>query len=157
MTTNYHTQIALGAPDNAATFNAPLSELDTAIGNVLSGANIFSQLNLGILTNYNIASGSIAPTVTRVKLTSETGVTDTLDTMTGGVEGDLVILQAASGHTITLTHNAGTDGFNFNGGADLTLSGNKALMLLYDATVDRWLELAFGAGGQDILAIRFWN
>jgi hypothetical protein len=43
MTTNNHTPIVPGAPANAATFNAPLSQLDTAISGVLGGAGVSSQ------------------------------------------------------------------------------------------------------------------
>ena len=43
MTTDYHVAIATGAAANAATFNTPLSALDTAIGNLGGGADATSD------------------------------------------------------------------------------------------------------------------
>lgn len=40
MSTTYHTDIATGAAANAATFNAPLGELDAAIANLHGGSGV---------------------------------------------------------------------------------------------------------------------
>ena len=43
MTTQFHDVIATGAAANASVFNAPLSQLDTAIGNLGGGADATSD------------------------------------------------------------------------------------------------------------------
>lgn len=43
MTTNYHADIATGAPRNAAIINSPLGQLDAAITNVVGGGSVTDQ------------------------------------------------------------------------------------------------------------------
>lgn len=61
MTTNYHTPIVLGSAANAATFNSPMSELDTAIDNIIDGAQAIDHLLLAeISTPSTPAAGNNA-------------------------------------------------------------------------------------------------
>lgn len=63
------------------------------------------------------ASGSGAG---RYVLTSESGSTDNLATINGCQNGDMVILFAASGHTITVQHGVGN--IKLQGGLNFTLN-----------------------------------
>lgn len=107
-----------------------------------------------------IATGVITPTRATVILTSETGVVDDLTTiarsgfiqLADGADDyrPLVILQAATGHTITVKHN--TSLINLNSGADFTLSGMKQL-LLYDRDGTVWGDVSGGGIGGSSLPV----
>jgi len=130
MTTTYHTDIANNSPVNASIFNAPLGQLDAAIGNVLSGSNpftrqLFSNSALTLATDaLNVLNASY------VTVSAETGTTDNLKTLSNLASGQVVILRAASTHVITIKH--GTGNIFLNGSADLTMSGNVQIALMGD-------------------------
>jgi hypothetical protein len=58
-------------------------------------------------TELTISSGAITISQMTHKVTAESGDTDNLDTINGMAAGDIVLLRAASGKTITVRHNAG--------------------------------------------------
>jgi hypothetical protein len=121
----------------AANFNAPLSELDSAITNTLTGAQAFTQLNLGVAALRIIALDMVTTTTSRVKLQCETGATDNLATISGGADGDVVILQVNTlTDTVTIKHNTGN--IWLPGGADVALTSHKKVMLVYDGPNAKW-------------------
>ena len=148
MTTNHHTPISVGAPADAVTFNNPLGQLDSAIdtaisnantatsnvNNLIAGANGFNQLNLSTSTTLTISSGAISITRTRHLVDTEASATyDDLDTINGGVAGDVLVLQSVtSARVVVVKHGTGNIFIN---GMDVFLDNpRKALTLLYDGT-----------------------
>jgi hypothetical protein len=155
MTTNHHTPIAIGAPANANTFNTPLGQLDSAITdlttdvsdavsdvanlnttvtNLLAGASGFTQLNLSTTTTLTVSSGAITVTRTRHLVDTEGSASyDDLDTINGGVAGDVLVLQSVtSARVVVVKHGTGNIFLN---GYDVFLDNpRKAVTLLYDGT-----------------------
>ncbi len=95
-----------------------------------------------------LSSDTLTPTRSKVLVTSQTGTTDNLATInvsgfTGLTDGSntfhpIVILRATPTHTITVKHNTGN--IVLYGGADIALSGNKILTLVYDSVVLKWMN-----------------
>lgn len=85
-------------------------------------------------TALSIASGAVIPTGAAHSLTSESSTSDTLDevTPTNIPDGGWLLLRPTSGHTITVTHNAGgaTNPIILPDGRDVVLEGNAYLALL---------------------------
>jgi len=160
MTTNHHTPIAIGAPANASTFNTPLGQLDdaitdlatdvsdavsdvaslnTTVTNLLAGASGFSQLNLSTTTTLTISSGAITVTRTRHLVDTEASASyDDLDTINGGVAGDVLVLQSVTSARIVMVKH-GTGNIFLNGYDVFLDNPRKALTLLYDGTL--WVLL----------------
>jgi hypothetical protein len=127
-------------------FNATLSGALLADGSV-AGAAMQELLGLN-LTDFSIktlATGAITRTASLHSIAAESGTADTLDTVSGGGEGDLLFLQADAGDTITVSH--GTGNISTSSGNNLTLTGSDLLFFLYDGT--NWCEVgnAEGSGG----------
>lgn len=133
MSTNHHTAIAAGADVNVASVNVPLGQLDSAISGLQSGATSFNQLNLGTDTTVNISGGIIAITKSRHLVETEaSAASDDVDTITGGVEGDVLMLQCVSAsRVVTLKHNTGN--IWFRDGADRSLYDvYQTIVLIFD-------------------------
>jgi hypothetical protein len=97
----------------------------------------------------SIASGVMTITQAFTVVSAETSTTDDLDTislagsLTLGTYRPIIILQAASGHTITVKH--GTGNISLNGAADFSLTDAKMLALFYNGT--NWYDLGAGGSG----------
>ncbi len=93
-------------------------------------------LNLGTPDTRTIASGAVNVFDTLLNIAAETGTADDLDTVNGGTTGDLLILTADTGDTITVTNNGNflLDGFN-----DIILDNNDRAGFIFDGTF--WNEL----------------
>lgn len=82
-------------------------------------------------------------------LVSGGGLYTVLDTISGGQDYQILVLQAAVGETITVEHNAGgiyQDGnIYLNSEQDFTLTGDKSLLLFYDGT--NWSDFGDGNTG----------
>tara|TARA_R100000781_G_C4072360_1_gene124899 strand:- start:5 stop:1366 length:1362 start_codon:yes stop_codon:yes gene_type:complete len=76
------------------------------------------------------------------ELTSNSGYTDSIVGATGGTAGQILILTAATGHTITLTD--GTDSNDFMIGSDIPIVGDNrdTVTLIYNGT--NWLKIGHG-------------
>lgn len=96
------------------------------------------QLWTGVPLLKTIATGAIAATVTygsgagRYRVSAETGTSDDLDSITGTADGDMVILFATAGHTITVRHNAAGGNFRLEGGLNFTLNSIYDHMILWN-------------------------
>jgi len=90
-----------------------------------------------------IVSGAVTATQNLHTITSETGTTDDLATITAAADRTLLLLQATATHTITVKHGAGN--ISLNGAADFALSGDKALLLFWTGAA--WADLGAGGGG----------
>lgn len=99
---------------------------------------------------YTLASGVATIEQCFVILAAESSTSDDLDTITLGTRfGGIgtyrpcIIIQADTGDTITVKHNAGN--IFLYGAADITLTGNQVLMLFYNGT--RWMDTSGASGG----------
>lgn len=122
MTTNYHTAIPVNSPANASVFNAPLGQIDNALGSIVTGSQNFSLLSFASPTTLTIAAGVITPTNNVHLVESQSGTTDNLDTITA-TNNRFLFLKAAGGHTITLTSAGNISADN------IILTGNAILIL----------------------------
>jgi hypothetical protein len=91
-----------------------------------------------------IATGVATITRGRAQVSAEGGPgADTLDTLNStpqAQQGDIVVLSATSGHTITVSHGSGN--ILLDGAANKTLdSTSDTLMLMWDGS--NWVQLAF--------------
>lgn len=101
-------------------------------------------LNFGAHTGVTIATGvaTISAGVNYVRLAAESGTTDQLDTVTksGVRQGDILVLEADSGDTITV------DDANIDLGAATRALADvgQYLVLIYNGA--GWSEVSFAAG-----------
>jgi hypothetical protein len=113
----------------------------------LNGTNVWVDValtRLGAPTVVTIASGVATITTGFVALAAESSTTDQLDTLTlsGAVAGDVVLLVADTGDTITV------DDANIDlGAATRAIGPGGHLKLWYDGT--SWCELTFLAGADN--------
>ena len=84
------------------------------------------------LTGLTIATGAVTRTRSYHTISAQTGTTDDLDTINSGTQGDLLVIQAYAGHTITVRHEI--DNISLNGGANVNVSGKQKMALIYDGT-----------------------
>lgn len=114
----------------------------TADGDALSQGKV----PIGAAGALTIATGAIAVTKSFHKVDTEAGgATDDLDSITGGAEGDVLVLKAADGtHTVVCKH--GTGNLRLDGSADFSLdNADDSITLIFDGT--NWLELARSNNG----------
>lgn len=113
-----------------------------------NAANVFVEgalFRLGAPDVVTIASGVATITKGFTALAAESSTTDQLDTLTlaGVLEGDVVLLVADTGDTITV------DDANINLAADTRAIGaGGCLMLRYDGT--EWTEMLFLAASDNL-------
>jgi len=144
MSQNYHTAIALGAPADSATFNAPLGQLDSAIYDFASGVLTFNNFGFVIGNTLTISGGAVSIANAVHGINTELGAsTDDLATINGGQDGDLLFLfPAFAGRTVVLKHSTGN--IWLNGGVDIGLdSEKKTILLIRHNSV--WSDIAFGS------------
>ncbi len=89
------------------------------------------------IADHAIASGAITVSGSFARVAPESGSTDNLDTINGGVSGALLVLRPAASNTIILKHATGN--IKCPIGSDTTLQYKRAI-LLYDAS--QWYVLA---------------
>jgi len=102
----------------------------------------------GTPTELTIAGGAI--TVTKGYHTVDTqgnDATDDLETINGGIDGMILILQAEdTAHTVVLKPVAGVEKIRLEGGVDFSLATIGAkIILIYDANQQRWFEISRSA------------
>ena len=116
-----------------------------------TGRQELLRLNFTDWTTLTIAAGSVTSTRTLHTVAAEAGTADDLTTIESAETGDLLILRADAGDTITLRH--GTGNILCAGGADLTLDGAKVAYLIRHTS--GWLASvpvnATGAGTGDVV------
>lgn len=128
----------------AAAQSDPLTDWVDSIGSLLarldSGGNLLPNALYASWTSASTGLLSDAFAVSRGYhvLSAESSTSDNLATIYGGAAGYIIVLQAASGHTITVKHGAGN--IYLSGAADYTLSGSKKLLLMRDGT--NWADVS---------------
>lgn len=81
-------------------------------------------------SNISLASDALAATVTAIAVGAESGTADTMSTITGRSNGDIVRLVAQSTHVITVTHDiGGTDAIHLRHKINIILSETVPLVL----------------------------
>mgnify|MGYP006935475160 CR=1 FL=1 len=132
MTTNHHTPIATTAPANAATWNTPLSSLDSAITNLAAGTTGLTGLRLATATTLTISGGAVTKTGSQHTIDTEASASsDDLTTINGYATGDILIISAANAsRVVTVKH--GTGNIYLYGKMDLVLDDtDKTIELIY--------------------------
>lgn len=108
--------------------------LDTTYGDVL----LKGRLNLDAGSALTISSNAVTVIRTRHSLTAS-GASDTLNTINGGVSGDILYLTGTAGKTITVADGAGNIECNTNRTLDGT---NDWMTLMYDGSKWQMLSIA---------------
>ena len=80
-------------------------------------------------SNLTISSNQITITNSYNHLIPSSGITDTLNTINGGINGDLLLLDSLN-TTDTITVNSGVGNIYLNGGFAFTLTNNNKLFLV---------------------------
>lgn len=118
-----------------------------------TGIQEFLGLNLTDSNTLTLSSGSAARSQGYHTIAAESGTSDNLTSLTGASEGDLLLLQAATGDTITIEHNSGADQFHLTAEANLAISGNDVVAFVYNGTL--WCEIGnaaeSGSGSGDVV------
>jgi hypothetical protein len=118
-----------------------ISELTSTAGvTVSSDLKVDGFINLGGEPILTISAGAVTATKSRHIIAAETGTADDLATINGGSDGDLLILQADTGDTITFKDGTG----NILLAGDFVASGlSSTLTLVFAGT--NWLEISRSA------------
>jgi hypothetical protein len=138
MSTNHHTPIAGGAAVNISSVNTPMGQLDSAVSGLQSGA--LAHTGMRFTATFTDVTLTIADTITITSIThnvkARTGVQDFLVDILGGVDGQIVILKAYSGHSILIRNSGSIDVSN-----QFYLSGNQVLILHLQGST--WREFGY--------------
>jgi hypothetical protein len=106
-----------------------------------------ARVSLASATTATIASGSLTPVSSNVIAAAESGVADDLDFIAGTpVDGDVIVLQADSGDTITIRNNQtpGT-GKKFQIGGNIVLSlVQQVATFKFSSAADAWQLVSLG-------------
>lgn len=126
MTTNHHTQITSGSTVNAASINSPLGQVDSEITDLEAGDSSITGQQLASATAKTIAVGVLTVDQIIHTVTSESSTTDTLTSITGLNNGEIVYLQATATHTITVQNST----IKCVSGSDETMTNTTLFMFI---------------------------
>lgn len=135
MGTINHTAYPTSQALTASNQNAPLSQLDQSIEDLR-----FSDLTIVTLASDVAAtptlSGKSGKGVYNLTIAAQTGATDDLIEVTGISVGDVVLLRADTGDTITVKHNSGSATIKIHciGDADVVLDEQNPICFVYVET-----------------------
>lgn len=130
-----------GQTIDAADVTLPIGQLKTGIENTINGIQAFDQISIGAPpATLIIAANAITITRSRHRIDTS-GAPDTLATINGFIDGDLLWIEATSAaRAVTVKHNTGN--IWLSGLNDVVLDDpNRVLVLLYDATPARWVQV----------------
>ena len=123
-----------------------IAETTSATGVTVDGVLLkdaaITILRLPAATELTINAGAITITQSRHTIDTEANaITDDLNTINGGSDGQLLFLYSDAGRTIVVKHNVGN--ITLNGNADVTLDWQSDLLqLVYIAALSRWLQIS---------------
>ena len=138
------------AASSGNTVIAGTAQLGTSVGNTVTCNGRMKIVNEFQLddSDVTISGDAVAANSSYMLLSSESSTSDDLHEMTGGVRGQIVVLQAASSHTITVHNNegdAGTNKFLLNGDSDFVMNSvGDSLQCIYRHGVG-WCEIGRSA------------
>jgi len=102
---------------------------------------------LGAPTTLTISNGAVTVTKSYHMISPEGDAgADDLITINGGVDGMILILQAAGNDAITLKHNSGNLKLAASGDFSLTNTA-ETIQLIYNDTIDHWCEISRSSNG----------
>jgi hypothetical protein len=107
-----------------------------------------AQLSSVRLTDTTISTAGPAFTVgtsTTYRLLS--GFGSTLSTISGGQDGDFIIIVNETNNDLTITNNAGVNGLFTGTGANLVIQNSAAVTGVYDSGNQRWNLISGGGAG----------
>ena len=112
-----------------------------AAGSILNSDVTRGQLRVDTVFELTIASGEVTITQAFHKIDTEADAsTDDLVTINGSLDGSLLFLRAEnSARTVVVKDNTGN--INLAGGDFSLTATNDVLMLMYDGSISRWLEV----------------
>jgi hypothetical protein len=106
-----------------------------------------AELSFGAAEEVTIASGVATVTKSYVRLTSESGTSDQLDTITkaDATDGDILVLIPKATDTITV------DDANIDlGAATRAVAPGGVIVLLYNGAIPSWQEVVFLAASDNV-------
>jgi hypothetical protein len=131
-------QAASGLFDNNDVMTPPAGLIvDNGNLEVIGNRGIFnSTVNVGSEIELTIDTGEITKTQTYHRVAAETGTTDQLDTINGGIDGDLIIIIPRTGDTITIREvgNIVTQGSSVN------VTDTERWIAIFNADTDKWVS-----------------
>jgi hypothetical protein len=115
-----------------------------------TGKQELLALNFSNPTVLTLSVGAVTNTQTYHKVAAESGTTDTITTAQGSnSQGDILILSADTGDTITIQHGTGADGFHLTSEADLEISEYDTIAFIHNGTL--WSEIGNAGTGADYI------
>jgi hypothetical protein len=139
--------IANAATGNGPTLSATGSDTDVPINITPKGAG---AIRLNGKTAYpfggaiSLTGGVTTVTDSYHEVTSQSGPSDDLDTLNGGVDGMIVILHPTSGDTITVKDGTG----NIKTATDFAMNAiEDSIMLIYSSAQSAWIEISRSDNG----------
>lgn len=137
-----------GAILTEAKLDTTFAAVETVIENVLNGVQAFDSILANATAEAVVIATGVA-TITRMyaTLTSQTGTTDDVDTITI-TNGKLAFIRATATHTITLKH--GTGNITIDGGSDVVITGNETALVF--AAGSQVGVIGYGAAGGGVTA-----
>lgn len=126
MGTNF-TDITGTTPVSSVEINRRFYELDSVLEDMRDGKIYGASSELTIS-----AGGAVTVTDGYHTIAANSGTADDLDTINGTTAGQLIVIAAASGDTITIT--SGVGNIVTQTGADIAMSGNQQYQLLNNGT-----------------------
>lgn len=143
-----------GQQIDAADVKVPVDALDDALVGFRDGTNAFNQLSFGTVEAKTIAAGQITA-ITKTRISGDTegsAVYDELDTITGGVDGDILILRSTStARFVLVRHNVGNIRLA-NGTHILLTTPALEIILIYDGVNSVWVQMGQPVAGRNQLA-----
>ena len=117
-----------------------VSTTDVLADSVSTKQASISLFNVGLRQDKTISSGEVSTSNSWIYVGAESGTSDTLETVSGGEEGDFLLIQAQSGDTITVADGVGN--FVLSNNTDETLDAPQDMIYLrYDGA--SWVEISF--------------
>jgi hypothetical protein len=91
-----------------------------------------------------LAAGVVTATDSYHEITSQSGPSDDLDTINGGVDGMILVLHPTSGDTITVKDGTG----NIKTATDFAMNAiEDSIMLIYSSAQSAWIEISRSDNG----------
>jgi hypothetical protein len=114
---------------------------ETVVGSANNLINRRIDENFGLGNTYALTTLDIEEDTNEINththiISAESGTTDDLETINGGLKGQRLYLMVKTGHTITVKE---TDNISLETGSTVDITDTDILLLMYNGT--SWLEI----------------